>query len=145
MKAILPFILPLLILFGCASPAPTADVVMNLPADKVFEATHSAAVPAAVAYRNVLERAWQCWQRTDRAVDADSFSSRKGIARLSVKKPAQAISPQLVLVVVEVSRETQWSTRLTGRSLVATPARMGDLLNLQLWAEGKKPPCASAA
>jgi hypothetical protein len=144
MKAILPSTLSVLVLAGCASPAPTPEAVMRLSPDKVFEVRHSVTVPAAVAYQNILERARQCWQRTDQAIDADSFNSRIGSARLSVKKPAQAVSPQLVLVVVEVSRETPRSARLVGRSLVATPARIGDLQNLGLWAEGKKAPCADS-
>lgn len=145
MKTIFPPILSVLVLAGCASPAPTPDAVMHLPPDKVFEVRQSATVPAAVAYKNILERARQCWLRTDRAIDAESFNSRIGTARLSVKKPAHSISPELVLVVVEVSRETSRSARLIGRSLVATPARVGDLQNLQLWAEGRQAACAGAA
>jgi hypothetical protein len=145
MKASFPHILSLLVLAGCASPAPTPDAVMKLPPNEVFEVRHSASVPAAVAYKNILERARQCWQRSDRTIDADSFNSRIGVARLSVRKPAESLSPSLVLVVVEVARETERSSRLVGRSLVATPARVGDLQNLPLWAEGKKPACAGTA
>jgi hypothetical protein len=143
MKALLPFLLSSLALAGCASTAPTPDAVMNLPSSEVFEAQHGAAVPAAIAYQNILERALQCWQRGDRVIEASSFNSAAGTARLSVKTRAGEISPALVLVVVTVSRETPQTSRLIGRSLVATPARIGDLQNLRLWAEGMRPPCAA--
>jgi hypothetical protein len=135
-------ILSLLILGGCASPAPTPDALMKLPPNEVFEVRHSAPVPAALAYRNIMERAQQCWRRDSRTVDAESFNSRAGVAHISVTQPARALRPQLTLVVVEVSRESDASTRLTGRSLVATAERRRDLQNLPLWAEGKKPACA---
>jgi hypothetical protein len=141
MKAILIPILSLLVLGGCASPAPTPDALMRLPPNEVFEVRHSAPVPAAIAYRNIIERAQQCWRREDRTIDAESFNSKAGVARLSVKRPAGTLNPPLTLVVVEVSRESDASTRLTGRSLVATAERKRDLQNLPLWAEGKKPTC----
>jgi hypothetical protein len=145
MTSHLPSILSLLVLAGCASPAPTPDALMKLPPNEVFEVRHIAPVPAGVAYKNILERARQCWQRTGRTIEADSFHSKIGRARLSLKKPAETFSPALVLVVIEVSRETEQTSRIVGRSLVATPARMADLQNLPLWAEGKKPACAGTA
>lgn len=115
---------------------------MRLPSNDVYEVRYTVPVPPSIAYRNILERARQCWQRPDLVIDADSFSSKIGLARLSVKKPAESFSPGLVLVVVEVTRDTEQTSRLAARSLVATPARMADLHNLPLWAQGKKPPCA---
>jgi hypothetical protein len=120
---------------------------MTLPPDEVFEVRDTAPVPAAMAYTNILERAQQCWQRPDRRLDADSYTSRIGLARLSVTKLPGGVSPGVVLVVVEVSRQAvdgDERSRLVARSLVATRERMHDLQNLRVWAEGKKPPCAGS-
>lgn len=141
MKPILLPILSLLVLNGCASIAPTPDALMKLPSNEVFEVRHTAPVPPAVAYRNIIERAQQCWRRNARTIDAESLNSKAGVARLSVKQPPGTFNPPLTLVVVEVSRESDTSTRLTGRSLVATAERKRDLQNLPLWAEGKTPAC----
>jgi hypothetical protein len=142
MKTMLSFIAFLSLLAGCASPAPTPGALMELPPDEIFEVRHSASVPAPVAYRNILEKARQCWERAPRIVDAESFSSLIGVARISVKALPETLRPGLTLVVVEVARDAEGTSRLIGRSLVATPARMGDLKNLRLWAEGAQVACS---
>jgi hypothetical protein len=138
MKKIASAVLTVLLFASCASPVSTPDDLMKLPKEEVFEVRHTVTVPAAVAYRNILERAQRCWQRPDMVVEATSFSSRIGNARLSLRSQPK----NMVLVVVEVVRESDTATRLTGRSLAATPARVRDLQNLTLWAEGKQVPCS---
>lgn len=142
MKTKLSFVALPLAIAGCASPAPTPDALMRLARSEVFEVTHRASVPAPVAYRNILEKARQCWQHPPRMVQADSFSSGIGVARISVTAPPDMMTPGLTLVVVEVARDTDVISRVTGRSLVATPARVGDLRNLQLWAESRPVACS---
>lgn len=145
MKALLLLSMPALLLAGCASPAATPSQLMQLPDNEVFEVSHHALVPGAVAYRNIFLKAEQCWQRADRIVAADSFHSNVGFGRISLSTPAQATMPAVVLAAIEVTSDGPSAARITGRSLVGTAPRKADLQNLRLWAEGSMVPCSSAA
>jgi hypothetical protein len=130
-----------LALAGCASPAPVADTLMTLPREQVFEVRYDTAVAAPVAYKNILERAARCWQDRSHLLFAESFSSRTGSARMSVRYRGYGFRPQATVLVIEVARATEDGTRLGGRTLAANGAYERDLRNLQLWAEGKTSDC----
>jgi hypothetical protein len=132
----------ILTLAGCASPAPTPDTLITLPQEQVVEVRYDAAIPAAVAYKNILERAGRCWQDRWHVLFAESFSSKAGSARMSMKYRGYGFTPKATLVVVEVTRDGEAGTRLRGRSLLTHAAIEKDLQNLQLWAEGKTAECA---
>jgi hypothetical protein len=131
-----------LALCGCATHGPTPDTLMALPREQVFEVRQDAAVPAAVAYKNILERARRCWQDRFHVLNAESFSSKVGSARMSVRYAGYGFAPEATQMVIEVMRADANSTRLVGRSIAPDGMPGRDLRDLQLWAEGKAAGCS---
>jgi hypothetical protein len=130
-----------LALSACASRGPTADTLMALPQEQVLEVRYEAEVPAALAYKNLLERANRCWQDRSHVLHAESFSSKVGSARMSLRQAGRGFGPTATQLVIDVARIGENTSRIVSRSLVADDARERDLRNLQLWAEGKAADC----
>lgn len=145
MKRKLPVLLGTALVFGCASPAATTDDLMLLPPDKVYEFVSSAAVPIAVAFRNVRDQARKCWSTPYRLVEADPFESTLGFARVSLRLPSDMVMKTVVMTAIDLFPQPDGSTRIVGRSLRSGLGPFpghADLVNLQEWAmQGVKGNC----
>ena len=134
-------------LVGCAAIAPrSAQELASAPPEVVNEYRHQVDQPVALTYRNLLNKARECWQQstgiilsTTFFVEADPYDPSLGYARISVRVK------DLVPTVVTIRPEGDTRSLVIGRSMKmaggAYQPSHRDLPNLHDWATGKPVEC----
>jgi uncharacterized lipoprotein YmbA len=135
------------LLAGCTSlDLARSDNLLTAPPDKVIEHRSTQPVPVAVAWRNTLTKARECWQQSSgivftasSSIEADPFDPAVGEARIAVRM--ERVVQAVVVLRPAGADATDVLARVPDLAGTAKFFTEYDLPNIGDWAAGKPVAC----